>query len=82
MRSAGIHNPLGILSDEAVAAGELDNVIGLITAYDSENPCLEYANPLQCASDPWPYLAPHAFRYKTLQIFEVAKKRKTGLQFF
>lgn len=54
-RGAGIHNPLGILSDEAVAAGELDNVIGLITGYDSENPCLEYANPLQCASDPWPY---------------------------
>lgn len=54
-RSAGIHNPLGILNDEAVAAGELDNVINLITTFDSENPCLEYANPLHCASDPWPY---------------------------
>ena len=55
MRSAGIQNPMGILSDEAVANGELDNVIGLIESFDNTNPCLEYENPLQCASDPWPY---------------------------
>jgi RHS repeat-associated protein len=55
MRSSGMQNPMGLLSDQAVAAGELDNVIGLITAYDNTNPCLEYENPLQCASDPWPY---------------------------
>ncbi|HTF04670.1 MAG TPA: hypothetical protein VK826_11630, partial [Bacteroidia bacterium] len=54
-RSAGMHNPLGLLSDEAVAGGELDNVIDLIDGFDPTNPCLVEANPLACASDPWPY---------------------------